>query len=164
VLFLEAKGLYGFFRTDLREEVPLGVEHEARLGEALIRRPGGDLTLLTYGAMVWTGLEAAGQLAEEGIEVEVVDLRSLSPLDEVTIFESVSKTHRALVLHEDSRRGGLGAELAARLADRLFYHLDAPIRRVAAPDTPIPYSPSLEHDFLPRAARVVEVARELAAQ
>lgn len=164
VLFLEAKGLYGFFRTDLREEVPLGIEHEARLGEARVRRCGKDLTLLTYGSTVWTALAAAETLASEGIEAEVVDLRTLWPLDEETIFESVARTHRALVVHEDTRRGGLGAELAARLADRLFYHLDAPIRRLAAPDTPVPYSPPLEHDYLPKVASLVEAARDLARE
>ena len=164
VIYLEAKGLYGFFNSDLREEVPLGADHEAALGEARVRRPGGDLTIVTYGAMVWTALEAAETLAEEGIEAEVIDLRTLWPLDEETLFASVRKTHRLLVVHEDTRRGGLAGELAARVASRLFYHLDAPIRRVTAPDTPAPYSPPLEWDYLPKAAQVAAAARDLARE
>jgi pyruvate/2-oxoglutarate/acetoin dehydrogenase E1 component len=164
VIYLEAKGLYGFFRTDLRQEVPLGAEHETPIGEATVRREGSDLTILTYGAMVWASLAAAEELAGEGIEAEVVDLRTLWPLDRGTIEGSVRKTNRALIVHEDTRRGGLGGELAALLADDLFYHLDAPIRRVAAPDTPVPYSPPLEHDFLPGSEEVVAAARVLVAE
>ncbi len=164
VLFLEAKGLYGFFRTDLREEVPVGGEFRVPMGRAKLRREGGDLSILTYGSMVWTALAAADGLHEEGIEADVVDLRTLVPLDEESVFESVRKTSRALVLHEDTGRGGFGGELAARLADELFYDLDAPIRRVAAPDTPIPYSPPLEHDYLPKVDDVVAAARRLAAE
>jgi 2-oxoisovalerate dehydrogenase E1 component beta subunit len=154
VLFLEAKGLYGFFRTDLREAVPLGVEHVVPIGSAAIRRSGDDGTVLAYGAMVWTALEAAAQLAEQGIEVEVIDLRSLVPLDLDTIEASIRKTGRVLLVHEDSVRGGFGGELAAQIADRCFPYLDAPILRVGAPDTPVPYSPPLELDFLPGVADV----------
>jgi 2-oxoisovalerate dehydrogenase E1 component len=161
VIFLEAKGLYGFFRTDLRQEVPLGVEHRVPIGKAAVTRQGRDLTIVTYGAMVWTALQAADTLAEQGIEAEVVDLRTLVPLDEETVFESVAKTNRVLVLHEDTRRGGLAGELAALIADERFYFLDAPIRRVTAPDTPVPYAPPLEHDFLPKAEQVVEAANRL---
>ena len=161
VIFLESKGLYGFFRTDLREEVPLGSEHEVPLGRALVRREGEDLTIVTYGAMVWTALLAADELADEGIAAEVVDLRSLWPLDFETLRDSVRKTQRVLLFHEDTRRGGLGGELAAVLADDCFYDLDAPIRRVTAPDTPVPYSPPLEYDFLPKVADVVSEAVRL---
>jgi 2-oxoisovalerate dehydrogenase E1 component len=164
VIYLESKGLYGFFRTDLREEVPLGAEHEVPIGSAAVRREGGDLTVLTYGAMVWTALAAAEELAREGVAAEVVDLRTLWPLDLDTIRASVTKTHRALVLHEDTRRGGIAGELAAILADELFWQLDAPLRRVTAPDTPVPYSPPLEQDFLPNAADVVTAARRLVAE
>lgn len=163
VLYLEAKGLYGFFRTDLREPVPLGVEQRVPIGEAAIRRRGRDLSILTYGAMTWTALAAAEALADEGIEAEVIDLRTLVPLDEDTIAESVSRTGRALLLHEDTRRGGFGGELAALLAERCFFFLDAPIVRIAAPDTPVPYAPPLEHDFLPASTEVVAAARRLAA-
>ncbi len=163
VIFLESKGLYGFFRSDLREEVPLGTGHETPIGRAMVRREGEDATVISYGAMVWTALEAAQTLASEGVSVEVIDLRSLSPLDEETIAASVEKTHRLLVLHEDTRRGGLAGEIAAILGDRAFFHLDAPIRRVTAPDTPVPYSPPLEHDFLPKAEQVVTAIRDLVA-
>jgi len=164
VVFLEAKGLYGFFRIDLREEVPLGAEHEVEIGRAAVRREGSDLTILTYGAMVWTSLVAAERLAEEGIAAEVIDLRTLWPLDLEAIRRSVEKTHRALVVHEDTGRGGLGGELAAILADELFWHLDAPLRRVTAPDTPVPYSPPLELDFLPSADDIATAARQLARE
>ncbi len=163
VIYLEAKGLYGFFRTDLREEVPLGPEHEVPIGRAALRREGGDLTVLAYGAMVWAALAAADTLAAEGIAAEVIDLRSLWPLDVEAVTASVRKTGRALIVHEDTRRGGFGGELAARLVEEVFYYLDAPVRRVTAPDTPVPYSPPLEHDFLPRAEQVVAAARELLA-
>jgi 2-oxoisovalerate dehydrogenase E1 component len=161
VIFLESKGLYGFFRTDLREEVPLGSAHEVPIGKAAVRREGSDLTVLTYGAMVWTALEAAEALDAEGISAEVIDLRSLWPLDEEAIHQSVGKTHRVLVVHEDTRRGGLAGELSALIADQSFYQLDAPIRRVTAPDTPAPYSPPLEHDYLPKAEQVAAAARAL---
>jgi 2-oxoisovalerate dehydrogenase E1 component beta subunit len=160
VIFLEAKGLYGFFRTDLREEVPLG-DYEVPLGKASVRREGEDITVLTYGAMVWTALAAAEAMAKEGVSLEVVDLRSLVPLDRETVSRSVAKTHRALVLHEDSRQGGVGGELAAILAEDSFWDLDAPIVRVCAPDTPAPYSPPLEHAYLPKAEDVVAAARVL---
>ncbi len=133
------------------------------MGQAAIRREGDDLTLITYGAMVWAAMAAAEQLAEEGASVEVIDLRSLWPLDREALFASVRKTGRALVLHEDTRRGGLGGELAALLMEEVFFHLDAPLKRVTAPDTPVPYSPPLEHDFLPKAEQVVAAARELLA-
>ena len=144
--------------------MPLGTDNETPLGVAAIRRQGEDLTLVTYGAMVWTALAAAETLAAEGISAEVVDLRTLVPLDEETLVGSVKKTSRVLILHEDTRRGGLGGELAALLADEMFYFLDAPIRRVTAPDTPIPYSPPLEYDFLPKPEDVVEAARRLVAE
>ncbi len=163
VVFLEAKGLYGLFRTDLREAVPLGAAFEVPIGRAAVRRPGEDLTILTYGAMTWTALAAAEVLAAEGIEAEVVDLRTLWPLDEEAILASSARTGRVLILHEDTCRGGLGGELAALLTERAFFHLDAPIVRVTAPDTPVPYSPPLEHDFLPKAEDVVAAARALVA-
>ncbi len=163
VIFLESKGLYGFFRNDLREEVPLGTGFEVPIGRAALRRAGRHASVLTYGAMTWTALQAADVLAAEGIELEVLDLRSLSPLDEEAIATTAKKTGRVVVLHEDTRRGGLGGELAAILADRLFWYLDAPVKRVTAPDTPVPYSPPLEYDFLPKAADVVAAVRELVA-
>lgn len=163
VIYLEAKGLYGIFRPDLREEVPVG-DFEVPLGRAEVRRAGRDVTIVTYGAMVYTALEAAGALAAEGIEAEVLDLRTLWPLDEERILGSVARTHRVLILHEDTRRGGPGAELAAILAEKAFWDLDAPPARVAAPDTPIPYAPPLEYAFLPKAADVAAAARRLVEQ
>lgn len=165
VLYLEAKGLYGFFSKSVREEVPEGADWETPIGEAVVRRPGSDLTLVTYGAMVWRSVAAADKVAvEDGAEVEVVDLRSLWPLDEETILESVSRTHRLLAVHEDTERGGLAGEIAARVLDQAFYQLDAPIRRVTAPDTPVPYSPPLEADFLPSVEKIVQAARSLLSE
>ena len=158
VLYLEAKGLYGFFRTDLRQDVPEGAEIETPIGVASIPRPGDDLTILTYGAMVWTALAAADQLEVEGISAEVVDLRTLWPLYQATICRSVEKTHRVLILHEDNQRGGLGGELSAILNEHSFYFLDAPTRRLTPPDTPAPYSPPLEYDYLPKVEQVVDAA------
>lgn len=163
VLFLEAKGLYGFFRTDLREEVPLG-DFEVPIGEARIRREGRDVTVLTYGALTDTALAAAERLSGEGVELEVIDLRSLCPLDEGRILASVSKTHRAVIVHEDSRRGGPGAELSAFLAEKALWDLDAPVVRVCAPDMPAPYSPPLEHAYLRKAEDVVAAVRSLLEQ
>lgn len=161
VIYLEAKGLYGFFRNDLREAVPLGTAYETPIGVAAVRREGRDVTCLTYGAMVWTALEAAELLEKDGVSLEVVDLRTLVPLDEEAILRSVAKTHRALILHEDTRRGGLAGELAAIVAEKAVWDLDAPIARVTAPDTPVPYSPPLEFAFLPKAKDVVEAAIRL---
>jgi 2-oxoisovalerate dehydrogenase E1 component len=163
VVYLEAKGLYGIFRPDLREDVPLG-DFEVPIGKAAVRREGKDVTVLTYGAAVWTALAAADALAKEGVGLEVVDLRSLVPLDADAIARSVAKTHRVLVLHEDSKTGGVGAEIAAILAEERFWDLDAPVARVCAPDTPVPYSPPLEFAHLPKAGDVAAAARDLLKQ
>jgi 2-oxoisovalerate dehydrogenase E1 component len=158
VIFLEAKGLYSFFSRDLREEVPLGPEFEIPIGAARIRREGRDLTCVSYGPMVFASLEAAEELAAEGVSMEVIDLLTLVPLDENLIMSSIRKTHRLLIVHEDSKRGGFGAEIAAMAAERAIWDLDAPIVRVAAPDTSVPYSPPLEYAFLPRAEDIVRAA------
>jgi len=160
VIFLEAKGLYGLNHPDLLESVPLG-DYEVPLGKAVVRRPGRDLSVLTYGPMVQVALSAAEELATMTIDLEVVDLRSLVPLDEDLILASVAKTHRAMIVHEDSRRGGVGAELAAILAEKAIFDLEAPILRVAAPDMPSPYSPPLEKLYLPRRADVIAAAKTL---
>jgi 2-oxoisovalerate dehydrogenase E1 component beta subunit len=131
------------------------------IGVAKVARAGRDLSIITYGAMVWTALEAAEKLAEEGASVEVVDLRTLLPLDRETVCASVKKTSKALLLHEDTRTGGMAGELAATLTEAVFEHLDGPIVRVTAPDTPVPYSPPLEQAFLPNVEKVVEKARWL---
>jgi 2-oxoisovalerate dehydrogenase E1 component len=160
VLFLEAKGLYGFNHPDRLENVPLG-DFEVPIGKGVIRRDGRDVTVLSYGPMVDVTLSAADVLAREGIELEVIDLRSLNPLDEDLILSSVARTHRALIVHEDTRRGGVGAELAAILAEKSIFDLEGPVLRVAAPDMPAPYSPPLEKFYLPGAADVVAAARSL---
>jgi 2-oxoisovalerate dehydrogenase E1 component beta subunit len=158
VLFFEHKGLYRRIKEDLPEE-----EYTIPIGKARVAREGRDLSIVTYGAMVYVAEEAAGALAGEGIEAEIIDLRTLLPLDEETVLSSVRKTSRALVLHEDTLTGGFGGEIAARIAERAFDCLDAPVARIAGADTPIPYSPPLEDAFLPNAAKVIEKARWLCA-
>jgi 2-oxoisovalerate dehydrogenase E1 component beta subunit len=157
VLFFEHKFLY----RRIKEDLPPG-DWIVPIGKAAVRRPGRDLSILTYGAMVWTALEAAKTLEAEGIDVEIVDLRTLFPMDEETILESVAKTNKAILLHEATRTGGIGAEIAAVLAERCFEYLDGPLVRVTAPDTPVPYSPPLEEAFLPNADKVCRAARALA--
>ncbi len=163
VIFLESKGLYGFFRTDLREEVPLGTDHEVPIGKAVVRREGTDVTVVSYGAMVWTAMAAAEELEQEGVSVEVVDLRSLWPLDEETLQSSVARTNRVVVLHEDSARGGMGGELAARWLSRAFFELDGPALVVGAPSAPSPYAPGLEESFIPDVPKLVQAIRGLVA-
>ncbi len=157
VLFFEHKFLY----RRIKEELPEG-DYTVPIGKAIVRRPGRDLTMVTYAAMVHASLEAAEQLAREGIEAEVVDLRTLLPLDRETIIESVKRTSKLLVVHEDTRTGGIAGEIAAVVTDSAFEDLDGPIRRVTSLDTPVPFSPPLEEHFLPNAARIAEAARDLA--
>jgi len=157
VLFMEHKLLY---RTS--GEVPVE-SYAISLGQADIKRLGSDLTVLVYSIMVPRALEAAEQLATEGIELEIVDLRSLKPLDTETIIQSVSKTGRALIVHEAPRTGGFGGELAAVIADsEAFDYLDAPIRRLAGRDIPIPYNRTLERAAVPQVEDIVTAARALA--
>jgi pyruvate/2-oxoglutarate/acetoin dehydrogenase E1 component len=158
VLFFEHKFLY----RRIKEELPAG-DYVVPIGKAIVRRPGRDLTIVTYGAMVWTALDAAKTLEAEGIDAEVVDLRTLFPMDEETVLESVAKTNKAILLHEATRTGGIGAEIAAVLSERCFEYLDGPLVRVTAPDTPVPYSPPLEEAFLPNAEKLCRAARALAA-
>jgi len=156
VLFFEHKALYRRIKEDLPSE-----EYTVPIGQAKVVRAGSDLSIITYGAMVWTALEAAETLATEGCSAEVVDLRTLLPLDRETVCASVRKTSKALLLHEDTRTGGMAGELAATITENVFEYLDGPIVRVTAPDTPVPYSPPLEEAFLPNAHKVVEKARWL---
>jgi 2-oxoisovalerate dehydrogenase E1 component beta subunit len=156
VLFFEHKALY----RRIKEDLPTG-EYTVPIGQAKVVREGTDLTIVTYGAMLWVALEAAAKLAEEGASVEVVDLRTLLPLDRATVCASVKKTSKVLLLHEDTRTGGMAGEVAASIGESVFEYLDAPIVRVTAPDTPVPYSPPLEDAFLPNAEKVVEKARWL---
>jgi 2-oxoisovalerate dehydrogenase E1 component beta subunit len=157
VLFFEHKALYRRIKEDLPSE-----DYTVPIGKAAVVRAGADLSIITYGAMVYVALEAAETLHQEGISVEVVDLRTLLPLDEETVLASVCKTSKALLLHEDTLTGGLGGEIAARISEKVFEYLDGPIVRVTAPDTPVPYSPPLEEAFLPNAVKVAERARWLA--
>jgi 2-oxoisovalerate dehydrogenase E1 component beta subunit len=156
VIFFEHKALY----RRVKEDLPPG-DWTVPIGKARVARAGSDLSIVTYGAMLWTALEAAETLAGEGVSAEVVDLRTLLPLDRETVCDSVKKTSKALLLHEDTRTGGMAGELAATISESVFEHLDAPIVRVTAPDTPVPYSPPLEEAFLPNAAKVIEKARWL---
>lgn len=157
VIFLEHKFLY----RRLREEVPSG-DYVTPIGEARVARPGEDVSIITYGAMVHASIEAADIVAEEGVSVEILDLRTLLPMDRPRILETVKKTGRALIVHEATRTGGPGGEIAAIIGEHAFEHLDAPIVRVAPPDTPVPYSPPLEEFFLPNAAKIAEAVRALA--
>ncbi len=155
VLFIEHKRLYTM-REQLEENAPLPA-----IGEARIARSGTDLTLIAYSAMVQTALAAAEELARSGVSVEVIDLRTLLPLDMTSIARSVSKTHRVLIAHEAVLNGGFGAEIAARIGTELFDELDAPILRVGCPFSPIPFAPELEQALLPGSAALVQAAHEL---
>ena len=159
VVFFEHKGLY----RSLRGEVPDG-PYTAPLGTAAVRRAGRDLSVLTYGLMAHMCLEAAGQLAAEGVQAKVLDLRTLAPLDRQAILATVRKTGRALIVHEDNLTGGVGGEVAALIAEHAFEHLDAPVRRLAAPDVfSAPFSDVLEAHFMLTPGKVLEAMRALAA-
>src|ERR687883_426937 len=160
VLYFEHKKLYRLPR--LREELP-EEDYIVEIGKARTRREGRDLSIITFGAMVLTALDAAEELEKEGLDVELIDLRTLAPLDKPTILASVKKTSKAIVLHEASRTGGIGGEIAATLAEECFEWLDAPVIRIASIDTPVPYAPPMEDYYLPQTKDVVEAARKLAA-
>ncbi len=157
VLFLEYKSLY----RRLKAAVPPG-EILTPIGKAVVRREGSDLTIVTYGPMLGFCMEAAETLErEDGAQAEVIDLRTLKPLDMETVAGSVMRTSRVLIVHEDRRFNGLGAEIAARIAEDLFAHLDAPVARLAAADTHYAYSPPMEEWILPDTPKIVARAREL---
>jgi 2-oxoisovalerate dehydrogenase E1 component beta subunit len=158
VLFFEHKHLY----RRIKGEVP-GDRYTIPLGHARVHRQGDDAVVVTWGAMVYTAEEAADELAKDGFEVEVLDLRTLVPWDREAVLESVRRCSKVLVLHEDTRTGGFGAEIAATIAEHAFEHLDGPVVRVAAPDTPVPFSPPLEKAFIPQVEDVVKALEELAA-
>src|SRR5215216_4358194 len=159
VLFFEHKYLY----RRIKEELPTG-DHVVPIGKARLARVGRDLSIITYAATVWKALEAAEQLErEDGLSVEVLDLRSLAPLDDEAILATVKKTNRALVVHEDTRTGGIAGEITARINEAAFEWLDAPVLRVTAHDIPLPYAPALEDFVLPQTADVVRAAHHLAA-
>lgn len=154
VLIFENQTLY-----NLKGKLPH--EPDANPLQARVRRSGRDLTLLTYGASLYKALEAADELAIGGIEVEVIDLRSLRPLDEQTIIDSVKRTHRVLIVDEGWRSGGISAELFARVMERAFYELDAPVRRICSEEVPLPYAAHLEQAALPQVSNIVSSAREM---
>jgi len=158
VLFFEHKWLYR--RPQIREILPTD-DYIVPIGTARIHREGRDLTIVTYGAMVHKSLEAAQRLEEDGISVEVLDLRTLLPLDDEAIVRSVRKTNRLLIVHEDTRTGGIAGEIAMRINEKAFEWLDAPILRVTAVDAPVPYSPPLEDYFLPQVEDIVTAGRHL---
>jgi len=158
VVFIEQKLLY-------RQKGPVpdaGEDLEIPLGVADVKRAGRDLSIVTYGRMVPRCLEAAGKLVTEGIDAEVIDVRTLVPLDKSCIIESVKKTGHAMIVHEACQTGGYGGEIAAVIADsEAFFHLDAPIRRVAGLDVPIPYNPELEASVVPTLEKIIDAARDL---
>jgi len=159
VVYLEHKWIY----RRIKEQVSEDPDFTIPLGVADVKREGSDVTIVSYGAMVHRALEAAGNLAGRGVDVEVVDLRSIVPLDEETILRSIEKTSRALVLYESYRFLGVGAEVAAMIAERAFEHLDAPVMRLAPPNVPVPFSPPLEDAFLPQVADIEAAVDRLSA-
>jgi 2-oxoisovalerate dehydrogenase E1 component beta subunit len=156
VLYFEHKYLY----RRIKDEVP-DEDYVVPIGKAAIRREGTDLSIVTFGAMVYTALDAAAELAKAGVEAEVLDLRSLAPLDREAVLTTVAKTSRALLLHEATLTGGIGGELAAIISQDAFEYLDAPVMRVASLDAPVPYAPQLESAFLPNVEKVVAAAKTL---
>jgi 2-oxoisovalerate dehydrogenase E1 component beta subunit len=158
VIFFEHKALY----RRIKEEIPEG-EYTVPLGKASVFREGKHMSIITYSAMVHVAAEVADRMEKEGLSLEIIDLRTLTPLDEETILASVRKTSKAIVLHEATLTGGFGGEVSARIAEKAFEYLDGPVLRLAAPDTPVPYSPPLEEAFLPNADKLIEKVRWLAA-
>jgi pyruvate/2-oxoglutarate/acetoin dehydrogenase E1 component len=160
VLFFEHKLLYR--NPKIKQEVPEG-DYVVPIGKAAIRREGTDLSIITYGAMVYTALDAAQALEQEGIDAEVIDLRTLLPIDREAVVESVKKTSKVIILHEATRTGGMAGELTAIINEGAFEYLDGPVVRVTSIDTPVPYAPPLEEFFLPQVDDVLKAARSLAA-
>ena len=158
MIYFEHKYLY----RRAKGPVPEG-DDIVPIGEAAIRRGGDDITLLTYGAMVVPSLEAADRVSKEGLEVEVIDLRTLLPFDRAAILGSVEKTSRALIVHEDVKTLGIGAELSAVITEERFDYLDAPVMRLTYPDTHAPFSHVLEAANLPNAETITDALRRLAA-
>jgi pyruvate/2-oxoglutarate/acetoin dehydrogenase E1 component len=156
VLFFEHKHLYRRIKGEVPDE-----RYTTPIGEARIHRAGDDATVVTWGAMVYTAADAAEHLEGEGASVEIVDLRSVLPWDKEAVLASVRKTSKVLVLHEDTHTGGFGAEIAATIAEEAFEDLDAPVRRLTAPDSPVPFSPALEKAFIPQVEDVVAALRDL---
>ena len=158
VLFFEHKHLYRRIKGEVPDE-----RYETPIGKARTHREGEDITVITWGAMVYTADEAAKELEKQDVSVEVIDLRTVMPWDKEAVLASARKCSKVLVLHEDTRTGGFGAEIAATVAEEAFEDLDAPVKRVAAPDCPVPFSPILEKAFIPQVEDVVAGLKELAA-
>ena len=159
VLFLEHKKCYRLIKGPIPDE-----DYRIPIGKADVKRTGSDLTVIAYGLMMHYSLEAAKQLEQEGIDAEIIDLRTLRPLDVDAILESVTKTSKVLIVHEDNLTGGLGGEISAIISEHAFEHLDGPIRRVCGPDAPaMPYAKTLEEVFLPSVEQIADAMRELAA-
>ncbi len=157
VIYFEHKYLYRRIKGRVPEE-----DYTVPIGKLEVKREGEDITLITYGAMVYRSLAAAEKMAQEGVQVEVLDLRTILPFDKEGVLQSVKKTSKALIVHEDSKTGGIGGEIAAIIAEEAFEDLDGPIMRVAAPDTHWPFSPPLEEFCLPNEEKVLEALRRLA--
>jgi 2-oxoisovalerate dehydrogenase E1 component beta subunit len=155
VLYLEHKYLY----RRVKEDLPAGEEVLTPIGRARVARSGTDVSIVTWSALTWKALEAAERLALDGVSVEVLDLRTLAPLDDEAIVATVRKTNRVLVAHEDTRTGGVAGEIVARINDLAFEWLDAPVRRVCAHDVPLPYAPTLEDFVLPQTEDLVAACR-----
>jgi pyruvate/2-oxoglutarate/acetoin dehydrogenase E1 component len=158
VIYIEHKYLYRRIKENLPDD-----DYIVPIGKANVRRRGKDVTILTWGAMIYVADEAADELKKDGVSAEIIDLRSILPFDEEAILESVAKTNRVVILHEAPLTGGAGAEFAARIAEKAFDYLDAPIKRVAALDVPTPYSPPLEAFALPNKEKLLAAVRELLA-
>ena len=156
VLYFEHKHLYRRIKGEVPEE-----RYTTPFGQARVHRPGEDAIVVTWGAMVHTANEAANELQKDGHEIEVLDLRTIIPWDKERVLEGVRRTSKVLVLHEDTRTGGFGAEIAATIAEEAFEDLDAPVMRIAAPDSPVPFSPPLEKAFIPQVDDVVKGLRQL---
>ena len=165
VLYLEHKYLYRRIKGSIPVQSPAGEggPYRVPIGEARLARPGRDLSVITYGAMLHVALEAAGRLEADGIDLEVLDLRTLKPLDQEAILATVRKTNRVVVLTEEQRTGSVAGEVGARIAEHAFEWLDTPVVRVTCPDTPVPYSPTLEDAYLPNVDKLVAKVREMAS-
>jgi pyruvate/2-oxoglutarate/acetoin dehydrogenase E1 component len=155
VLYMEHKHLYRRIKGEVPDE-----RYTVPIGKARTHREGEDVTVITWGAMVYTADEAANQL--DDVSVEIIDLRTILPWDKQAVLESARKTSKVLVLHEDTRTGGFGAEIAATIAEEAFEDLDAPLKRITAPDSPVPFSPTLEKAYIPQVEDVVKGLKELA--
>jgi 2-oxoisovalerate dehydrogenase E1 component beta subunit len=164
VLYFEHKYLYRRLKDELPSvREPAAPGDAVPIGKARLARPGRDLSVITYGAMLHVALEAAERLTADGIDLEILDLRTIKPIDEEAVLATVRKTNKVLVLTEEQLSGSVAGEVAARIAERGFAWLDGPVQRLCCPDTPVPYSPTLEEAYLPNVDKLVARVRELAS-